>query len=336
MALLLLTTLRATEVSRGEIGGAKFTVAAPDVWQEKLILIAHGYRPENAPLGADLDAADDFVAPLVEQGWGVATTSYRRNGWIVEDAILDLKALRDHIAMNQGKVKRCIVVGSSMGGLIGTLIAEGGMDDVQGVVNIGAYLGEWQKEEFYHSLTWKPKAPILFLTNQDELPHPKHYLGKAGTDLAALWEVSRDGHCNTSHAENLQAVLAVNAWIDGKAPEKQKSGTIPPPKRPSTARESDGGLSGNIRMASESWGNLSTAFVAADLETLGLKLGDKAVVSNGENKLEVRVVNYRGDAEQDKGVVYVTPNGWIIVMINGGNAAKTLGVKTGDSIRLSR
>ena len=168
------------------------------------------------------------------------------------------------------------------------------------------------------------------------MQHPKHYLGKAGTDFAALWNVTRDGHCNTSNAENLQAVLAVNAWIDGNSPEKQKNGTISPPKRPSTAEETEGGLSGNIRKASESWGNLSTAFVAADLESLGLKLGDKAVVSNGDRKLEVSIVNYRSDAEQGKGALYVTPNGWVIVMINGGNAAKALGVKTGDSIRLSK
>lgn len=335
-ALLFLTIIRAAEISSGEIGGAKFTVAAPDVWQENLVLIAHGYRPEKAALGVELDTTDDFVAPLVKQGWAVAITSYRRNGWIIEDAILDLKALRAHVVEKHGVVKRCIVVGSSMGGLVGTLIAEGAMDEVQGVVNIGAYLGEWEKEkEFYHSLTWKPKVPILFLTNQNELEHPKHYRSKAGPELTALWEVRRDGHCNTSHAENLQAVQAANAWIEGKAPEKEKNGTISPPKRASTAKKIDGGLSGNIRMASESWGNLSTAFVAADLESLGLQLGDKAVVSNGEIKLEVSVVNYRSDAEQGKGALYLTPNGWIVVMINGGNAAKALGVKTGDSVRLS-
>lgn len=335
-ALIFLTSLHA-EVSRGEIGGAKFTIAAPEEWQEKLVLIAHGYRPDNAPLGADLDATDEFVAPLVKDGWAVAITSYRRNGWIIEDAILDLKALRDHIAGKHGAVKRCVVVGNSMGGLIGTLIAEGAMDGVHGVVNIGAFLGEWGKENaFCHSLTWKPKAPVLFLTNQDELNYPKHYLAKAGTDLTALWEVRRDGHCNTSDAENLQAVLAVNAWIDGKPPEKEKNGTISPPKRVSTAKPTDGGLSANIRMASESWGDLSTAFVAADLDSLGLKPGDKAVVSNGNSKLEVSVANYRSDAKQGKGALYVTPNGWILVMINGGNAAKALGVKTGDEIRLSK
>lgn len=336
LLLLCVASLRA-ETTRGEIGGAKFTVAAPDVWQGKLVLIAHGYRPENAPLGAELDASDDFAAPLVKQGWAVAITSYRRNGWIIEDAILDLKALRDYIAEKHGAMKRCIIVGNSMGGLIGTLIAEGAMDGVQGVVNIGAFLGEPEKENaFYHSLTWKPKAPILFLTNQDELEHPKHYLGKAGPDMTALWEVRRDGHCNTSDAENLQAVLAVDAWIDGKQPEKEKDGTVPAPNRPSTAMKTDGGLTGKIRMASESWGNLSTAFVAADLESIGLKIGDKAVVSNGENKLEVSVVNYRSDAEQGKGALYLTPNGWVIVTINGGNAAKALGVTTGGEIRLSK
>jgi hypothetical protein len=30
----------------------------------------------------------------------------------------------------------------------------------------------------------------------------------------------------------------------------------------------------------------------------------------------------------------LTPNGWILVTINGGKAVKALGVKTGDFIRL--
>lgn len=337
LSLLCLMAVRASEVSRGEIGGAKFTIATPDEWQGMLVLIAHGYRPENAELGADLEVMDDFTAPLLKQGWAVAITSYRRNGWIVEDAILDLKALRDHIVEKHGAVKRCVVMGNSMGGLIGTLIAEGAMDGVQGVVNIGAFLGEPQKEgEFYHSLTWKPKVPVIYLTNQDELEHPKHYRSKAGPEMTALWEVARNGHCNTSDSENFQAVLAVNDWIDGKAPEKEKNGTVPPPDRPSTTTKDGEGLSGGIRNVSESWGNISTAFVAADLQTLGLKTGDDAVVSNGSNKVSVKVVGFRSDVGQGKGALYLTPNGWIVITINGGNAAKALGVKGGDRIRLSK
>ena len=279
----LLASLHATELRRGEIGGAKFTLALPaeKPWQGKLVLLAHGYRPTDAPLGADLDPADDFAGPLLQEGWAIAITSYRRNGWIIEDAIVDLGALRDDIAAEYGEVTRCVVVGSSMGGLIGTRIAEGALEGVHGVVAIGAYLGDGKSDASHPALTWQPELPILYLTNQDELDHPVAYRAKAGAEKTALWKVNRDGHCNTSDAERLNALRAVDAWIDGKPPEREKDGTLAPPRRPSMATKLEsGGLEGSIRQASESWGNLSTDLVAADLEALGLKRGDTAVVAS--------------------------------------------------------
>ena len=146
MLLMAMLPLRA-EVTRGEIEGAKYMVATPEKWAGKLVLVAHGYRREGQPLDGDFDVKNRFTGGLIEKGWTIAGTSYRRNGWIVEDAILDLKALRDHVAKQYGKVERCIVIGSSMGGLIGTLIAEGAVEGVDGVVLIGAYLGEPDREE---------------------------------------------------------------------------------------------------------------------------------------------------------------------------------------------
>ena len=334
--LLGLVGTAAGEITRGEIGGAKFMIAAPETWQGKLVLIAHGYRPEGNPLDADFDPKDEFAAPLLEKGWGIASTSYRRNGWIVEDALLDLKALRDHVAKEHGEVKRCLVIGNSMGGLIGTLAAEGALDRVDGVVAIGAYLGTEERKGFHEALTWQPKAPLIYLTNQDELEHPKHYRTKAGPEKSALWVVKRDGHCNTSDRERLQALLAVDAWIDGTVPAKEKDGTVYPPVRESTAKKVDGGLEGKVTMASESWGNLSTGFVAADLTALGLKTGDKAMVSGSKGKLAVKVVGYRSDVASGEGALYLTPNGWVAVVINGGNAAKAIGVTTGDPLVLSK
>ncbi|WP_193212819.1 alpha/beta fold hydrolase [Luteolibacter marinus] len=342
LALLgLLASLGAAEIRRGEIGGAKFTVALPGekAWQGKLVLLAHGYRPAAAPLGADLDVGDDFSRPLLAEGWAVATTSYRRNGWIVGDAIADLAALRDHIAREVGPVKRCLVVGNSMGGLIVTRIAEGALDGVDGVVAIGAYLGDGETEAYHPALTWQPKVPVLFLTNQDELEHPAHYVSAAGTERTAFWKVARDGHCNTSDLERLNALRAVDAWVDGKPPARERDGTVPPPRRPSTASAvEEGGLEGRVRLAHEAWGNLSTDLVAADLETLGLKRGDPAVVSapGGKGRLEVTVVGFRSDVKPGKGALYVTVDGWVLVEINHGNAAKALGVKTGDKLRISK
>jgi dienelactone hydrolase len=337
LALLLMTSAwSGAEVTTGEIAGARFMIATPDKWQGKLVLIAHGYRPEGSPLDAEFDAKDEFAAPLLEKGWSIASTSYRRNGWIVEDALLDLKALRDHVVKEHGEVKRCLVIGSSMGGLIGTLAAEGALDRVDGVVAIGAYLGTQEREGFHPALSWQPKAPLIYLTNQDELEHPKHYRTKAGPEKTALWVVKRDGHCNTSDSERLQALLAVDAWVDGTVPAKEKDGTVYPPVRESTAKKVDGGLEGKVTLASESWGNLSTGFVAADLTALGLKTGDQAVVSGSKGKLAVKVVGYRSDVASGEGALYLTPNGWVAVVINGGNAAKAIGVTTGDTVVLAK
>ena len=43
-----------------------------------------------------------------------------------------------------------------------------------------------------------------------------------------------------------------------------------------------------------------------------------------------RVVAYRSDVGAGKGALYVTADGWIMVQIAGGNATKSLGVKSGD------
>jgi pimeloyl-ACP methyl ester carboxylesterase len=330
--LFLLTGLHAAEIRRGEIGGAKYMIAAPAQWQGKLLLLAHGYRAEDQELSADFDATDRFAAPLLEQGWCIASTSYRRNGWIVEDAILDLKALRDHVAKESGEVKRCLIVGNSMGGLIGTLVAEGAMEGVDGVVAIGAYLGDRETGSYYQSLKWQPRVPVIFLTNETELDHPRHYREKAGAERTALWEVKRPGHCNVSDPERHAAVLALDAWIDGKAPEKDKDGTVGTPARKSTAAKVDGGLAGKITFASASWGNLSSDLVAADLGTLGLEVGDKARVQAKGGELEVTVCRYRTDVPSGEGALYVTPEGWLAIVIHGGNAAEALGVKLGDAV----
>ncbi|WP_264501302.1 SAM hydroxide adenosyltransferase [Luteolibacter flavescens] len=336
IALLLIVGLRAQEVSTGEINGAKYMLASPEEWQGKLILIAHGYRAEDQPLKADYEIDKRFAQPLIEKGWAIASTSYRRNGWIIEDAILDLKALRDHVSAGKGGVSRCILVGSSMGGLIGTLAAEGAIDNLSGVVAIGAYLGHRETGAYYETLSWKPKAPIIFLTNETELDHPRHYREKAGMAAnTALWEVKRPGHCNVSATERYNAVVALDAWIDGTAPEKDKDATVGPPVRKSTAVKKDAGLSGKITFVSAGFGNLSSDLVSADLETLGVKVGDQVLVKSDAGEIVATVALYHSDVGEGHASVYVTPNGWLAIVINGGNAADALKVKKEDSVTIS-
>lgn len=331
---LLVPDAGAVEITKGEIAGAKFMIAAPDQWQGQMMLLAHGYRDKQAPLEADFEPDGDLARPFLEKGWCVASTSYRRNGWIVEDAIEDIRALHAHVEKERGEVKRCVVVGSSMGGLIATLIAEGAVERVHGVVAIGAYLGKGEGEGFHESLTWKPKVPLIFLTNMTELDHPRHYRTKAGVGKTALWEVKRAGHCNVSGAERVRAFLAVNDWIDGKTPEREMDGTLAPPARVSTAQPVDGGLEGKATAISKAWGSVSTDFVAADLSKLGLKNGGTGWIKTPKKAAEVTVCTHFSDAPEGKPAIYVDPNGWLQMIENGGRVSETFGLETGGAIQL--
>lgn len=333
---LLVPEIEAAKIEKGEIAGAKFMVAVPEGWQGQLVLIAHGYRHEGGPLEADFEPEGELARPLLEKGWCVASTSYRRNGWIIEDAIEDIRSLYQHVEKEHGEVKRCLIVGSSMGGLIAALIAEGAVDQVHGVVAIGSYLGkeESQGEGYYDSLTWKPKVPVIFLTNMTELDHPRHYREKAGTDRTALWEVKRAGHCNVSGAERTRALVAVNEWIDGKVPEKDKDGTLPPPDRPSTAQPVEGGLKGKAATISPAWGSVTTDLVAADLAKLGLKPGGTGWLKTPKKIAEVTVCTHFSDAPQGKVAIYLDPNGWVQITENGGRVSDAFGLAAGDSLEL--
>ena len=54
-----------------EIDGALFTVAIPPVWDGRLLLIAHGYRPPEAPLVPGFDSEYAPYRSLLADGWMV-------------------------------------------------------------------------------------------------------------------------------------------------------------------------------------------------------------------------------------------------------------------------
>src|SRR5258707_4017357 len=74
----------------GEIEGAKFTLLRPHTWNNRVLLLAHGLRDADRPLVADLFPEHLAYRALLDEGWIIAKTSYRRNGVIVADAIKDL------------------------------------------------------------------------------------------------------------------------------------------------------------------------------------------------------------------------------------------------------
>lgn len=105
----------------GEIQGAPYRIRVPEVWNGTLLVFAHGYRDKaDHPGEVDIRTADVapsalLEAPLLAQGYALAGTAYKDNGWAVGDAIKDLKNLTLFFQDNVGKPERTILWAVSMG-----------------------------------------------------------------------------------------------------------------------------------------------------------------------------------------------------------------------------
>jgi pimeloyl-ACP methyl ester carboxylesterase len=320
-------------VQKGEIDGAKYLILSPEKPNGKVLLLAHGYRGADAPLSAEFQTNGLLATTLANEGWVIATTSYRRNGWIIGDALSDLSALQKQIAELHGEAKRTIILGNSMGGQIAVLAAEGKLN-VDGAIGIGTALQDHPKKDFSPSLNFSPKVPLILLINQEaNRPMSEAYFEKAGKRFTALWKVERPGHCNTGDGEELAAIRGLDDWLDGKEVAREKDATLPIPNHLSTARIT---MTGNITHIHEAWGNLTTSFVSDDLQTLDVKLKDMIVVSAGDATQAVTFTQHYSLLPQGEGAAFISPDGFLVLQINGGNLAKKLGVTCSDEVTISK
>ena len=80
----------------GELHGAPYRIRVPANWNGTLLVFAHGYRDKADHVGevdnrnADVAPSALLEAPLLAQGYALAGSAYRDNGWAVEEAIQDL------------------------------------------------------------------------------------------------------------------------------------------------------------------------------------------------------------------------------------------------------
>ena len=338
-ALLLLAALSAqclattdTVVERAELKGSKIMIAKPVPWNGNALVLAHGLRTENLPLTADFSMDDSFARTLLDEGWLIASTSYRRNGLIIDEAVEDIGYLVDHIAAKHGKPSRVFVDGASMGGAIALLIAENPRDGWEGVLCIGPALIDSPK------FTHKPKVPVVFLCNQNEVTAPREYMAKLaeGAVKPALWVVRRDGHCNVNDTEQLNAFRALVAYTQDKPIELSKDATVDTATSVSVAVFRDGGAAAKVLAVSPAYGNFNTQFIAGDLDKLGIKKGDRFVVQFGDRKYEVLLGTTYGDVAQGEWVAFFTAEGQLKIARNFANAVELLGCKDGDEILIRR
>jgi hypothetical protein len=109
----------------GEIDGAPYRIRVPEVWNGTLLIFAHGYRDKADHPGevdnrnADVAPNAALEAPLLAQGFALAGTAYKDNGWAIKDAIQDVKNLAVFFRDNVAQPQRTIIVAASLGTFVG-------------------------------------------------------------------------------------------------------------------------------------------------------------------------------------------------------------------------
>ncbi len=109
----------------GELHGAPYRIRVPAVWNGTLLVYAHGYR-DKADHPGEVDNRNADIAPsaalepvLLSQGYAIAGSAYRDNGWAVKEGIEDTKNVVTLFRSLVGQPDRTILWSVSLGSIIG-------------------------------------------------------------------------------------------------------------------------------------------------------------------------------------------------------------------------
>jgi alpha-beta hydrolase superfamily lysophospholipase len=100
----------------------------PSTFNGTLLIYAHGYVKPQEPLALPEEFGNADIQGIVQQlldlGFGVATSSYHKNGYAVEQAEADLNDLVDYVKSRETDVDAVYITGASEGALIATMLVE--------------------------------------------------------------------------------------------------------------------------------------------------------------------------------------------------------------------
>jgi hypothetical protein len=341
IALLFITNTCIAEVTAKEdykiindiLEESKITVLVPNETNNKLLLLAHGLRMGDAPLASVISHKSKFHQELLKEGWIIASTSYRRNGLILHDAIDDIENLRKYIETEYGKQNEIYIKGSSMGGKIITLIAEQKTSPYTAVMGIGSAL-HITEEGNPDDLTFSPQIPILFLSNQSETKSPENYMKsfKSGKIKPVLWIVDRDGHCNTNSEEELLVFRALLEFTKGNEIENNKHILFDSSQRESTAKFEDGKAFAKVMSVSQTYGNLMAEFCQNDLIKLGIEKDTFFEIGFKNKVYKIFWGTTYSDVNYGLWVAFITSEGYLKIARNFKNAVNLLKCSVDDEI----
>ncbi len=339
------------EIDYDILDDAPYKTAKPRNWNKKILLLAPGSRFEKLSRDASFDTMAPFEFQLLEDGWLIAITSYRRNGLLLEDGIVDIQNLIYRIEKVYGPAETLIIEGSSMGATIGVKISEGSYFPKHlqvAVVAIGASF-DWPARVLPMSWTHQPRHPVLMMSNTDEWDGPKNYTRNmvrlpASNMHPVLWRLPRNGHVNTNAQERLAAVEAVLGWLE----EGQKPPVIWPEGwnagvnlgQPVSQAEQieENIIAITVTEVDRVFGNLTTNMVQADLDLLPTPYGENGyLIKHGIRSVDhfFALGSSYSSVDEGKAVAFFTAEGYLQLAVNMGSAAYLLDCSPGSILRVS-
>ncbi|MBZ5560035.1 MAG: hypothetical protein LAO77_22475 [Acidobacteriia bacterium] len=103
----------------GQYEGGVYRIEIPDTWNGEFVLYAHGFVSNAGAQGSALRVGNSPIREhLVEEGFAWAASSYRCNGYVPGQGLLDTMALTGLFTkFNNGRApQRVFLTGTSMGG----------------------------------------------------------------------------------------------------------------------------------------------------------------------------------------------------------------------------
>ncbi|MGH7753812.1 MAG: hypothetical protein ACREN5_13445, partial [Gemmatimonadales bacterium] len=128
----------------GEAAGALWAVVEPDDWNGDLVVLLHGSVDQKAPISLDPLRHwwwNPMVDALVARGFGVAWSSYRVNGFAVEEGTVDTRIAEAMFAARFGRPRSTYLVGWSMGTHVGQKLLETSPARYAGFLSVCGSLG---------------------------------------------------------------------------------------------------------------------------------------------------------------------------------------------------
>jgi pimeloyl-ACP methyl ester carboxylesterase len=193
--------------------GALFRICQPALvpWSGELVLYAHGYTSPRSPLALP-EEADLFGPVFALRGHAFGVTSFRSNGLVVQDGLLDLAELLEIFTARFGAPSRVWLIGASQGGLIATLALERGPELYAGALAMCAPVGGFAGQVDYFGdfrVVFDALFPGLLPPSAVDVP----------TELIAGWDPHYDANVrpvldDPASAPRVDALLAVTgaAW----------------------------------------------------------------------------------------------------------------------------